>query len=513
MHMASHHDAAARKHGPGHPAIKRLPSWAYLLLAMCGLLVMNIPPTHAQAAFPDAEPIRFGEPVTGRLDGVTLRQTYRFEGRRGEFLSLSVIPEGGNLDPLLTVVDDSGAVLASVDDGQGRGAVLDTLRIPRNGQYYIVVARFAGVFGITAGAYTLLVERVGISSESGSSLRYNDTIINAITDNTPQHYYSFQARRGDILDIQMQRISGQLDPYLQIVNSDAIVIAESDDVPGSNTLDAGIEQLVIDQDGTYVIVATRYGVNTGSFVLSLAESTNSGLGNTIQTAAELPDDTFVTGEITRQQPAQFYTFTARADDLIRIQMNRVNGSLDAYLILLDEDLREIAVDDDGGGGQNAQINGVQLPRDGLYYIQATRFEGREGDTVGQYRLRLERLGGAFEDAPAEAQPIRYGSTITGVIGEEAPAVLYAFYGTQGDVITVAMNRGDGNLDPFVAILGEDLQPLASDDDSGGGQNARIERFVLGRTGVYYIRATRYTGPESTANTRGSYILVLAQRFD
>jgi hypothetical protein len=227
----------------------------------------------------------------------------------------------------------------------------------------------------------------------------------------------------------------------------------------------------------------------------------------------MPTGEFVQGEITNTQTAQFYTFTARENDLIRITMDRLSGSLDAYLILLDADLREVAVDDDGGGGQNSQINGFRLPRDGQYTIRATRFEGTEGATTGRYRLRLERLGGAFENVQASALPIRYGSTITGTINNDQSSVLYVFYGTQGDEITVAMNRGDGNLDPVVELLGENLQPLLSDDDSGGGQNARIDRFVLGRTGVYYIRATRYTGPDNDSETRGSYILVLAQRFD
>ncbi|MEO0563933.1 MAG: PPC domain-containing protein, partial [Chloroflexota bacterium] len=222
------------------------------------------------------------------------------------------------------------------------------------------------------------------------------------------------------------------------------------------------------------------------------------------------DDELVQGEITAQQTAQFYSFFARADDLVSVRMDRISGSLDTYLILLDENLIEIAVNDDGGGGQNAALEQVRLPRTGIYYVRATRFEGDDGTTVGRYRISLERRGGAFDDIIAAAQPILYGSTVTGVVNEETPETLYAFFGTQGDVVTIGMNRGDGNLDPFVAVLGENLQPLSSDDDSGGGQNARIERFVLGRTGVYYIRASRYTGPEGPSDTHGSFILVLAQ---
>jgi hypothetical protein len=271
---------------------------------------------------------------------------------------------------------------------------------------------------------------------------------------------------------------------------------------------------VIEADGTYVIIATRYGevagTSNGSFVLSLEETDNSGLGNTLQTAAPLPDEGFTEGEISGNQFEQYFTFFGNENDIVTISMDRISGSLDAYLILLDADLREVAVDDDGGGGQNAQLRNLRLPDTGLYYVQATRFDGPEGESVGRFRVTLERLGGAFDQVQETAQPILYGSTVPGVIDADNPDILYAFYGQQGDIITVSMNRSDGNLDPVVAILGENLNPLISDDDSGGGQNARVERFVLGRTGVYYIRAARYRGPEGDSNTRGGYVLVLAR---
>lgn len=458
--------------------------------------------------------LRYNEDVDGRLDNLTPSARYTFEGLRGEFVSLTLTTQDGNLDPMLTVLGARGEVLALLDDGSGRGAQIGSLRIPQNGTYTVVVSRFGGTLGTTAGGYTLRLERVGISSQSGSALRYDDTIINTISDGEPALYYTFQAARGDILDIRMQRVSGDLDPVLQVVDATSSVIASSDDIPGSSTLDAAVEGLVIEADGVYVIVATRYGEgsgnSTGAFVLSIQESEDSGLGNTLQTAADLPPGRALEGELTPNRFEQFYTFFANENDLVRVKMDRVSGSLDAYLVILDGNFLELAFDDDGGGGQNAQIRELRIPATGVYYIKATRYGGTEGNTVGRYSVELEVLGGAFDEVQADALPILYNSTVTGVISDEQPEVIYAFYGTQGDAITVAMSRGDGNLDPVVSILGEDLQPLVTDDDSGGGQNARLERYVLSRTGVYYIRAGRYSGADGDTTTRGGYILVFAQ---
>src|SRR5690606_13201466 len=129
------------------------------------------------------------------------------------------------------------------------------------------------------GSFDLSVERIGVSSASGSALRYGDSVINNITNMSPQVYYSFRAERGDIVNISMFSDSGNLDPYLQVVDSNAFVIADNDDVPGSG-LNARIEGLVIENTGTYIIVATRYGqaagTSTGRFILTLDTAVGSG---------------------------------------------------------------------------------------------------------------------------------------------------------------------------------------------------------------------------------------------
>ncbi|MEL7235759.1 MAG: PPC domain-containing protein, partial [Chloroflexota bacterium] len=293
------------------------------------------------------------------MTSATLSETFSFSGKRGEFVSVELLTTTGNLDPVLTMLNSNGDVMLSVDDGVGRGTRIDSVRVPASGVYYLTVSRFGGAVGTTRGGFTLLLSRVGVSSESGSALRYDDTVINTISDGEPLLYYTFEANQGDILDVSMQRVSGDLDPLLKVLNSVAAVLAASDDVPGSETLDAAIEGLVIEQAGTYVIVATRYGeevgLSTGAFVLSLAENDDSGLGNTLQTAAPLEPGTPLENELTATRFEQYYTFIASEDDLVRIRLDRISGTLDAYLILLDADLQELTFDDDSGSGQNAQI--------------------------------------------------------------------------------------------------------------------------------------------------------------
>jgi hypothetical protein len=468
--------------------------------------------------------IAYGTQVVGELNDVNPFAEYVFAGLRGDVVTVTLEVTGGDLDPLLTLVDTQGNLLATRDDTSSgtpagaRGIRLESLHLPVSGAYRILVGRFGYGLGSTDGNFRLTLERVGASSASGSAMRYGDSLINTITDTQPQLYYSFRARRGDIVAVQMHRVSGDLDPVLQIVNQRSLIIAENDDVPGSGSQDAQISGLIIEEDGTYVIIASRYGQgagrSTGSFVLTLQATDTSGLGSTVLAAIDIELGQTITGEITNERHEQFYRFFGRQNDTITISMTRAGGdSLDPLLVLTNTALQEITSNDDSFGTQNATIENFTLPADGAYYIIATRYQRAGGTTTGSFTLDLESAGSpeSFTGVPAAAAQLTYGSSVSGVINDASPQTVYSFQGNAGDTVSVIMTRMDGNLDSHLSILDSQLRELVSDDDSGGDQNARIDRFTLPETGTYYIQASRFSG--QALPTSGGYLLVLTQRFD
>ncbi len=458
-----------------------------------------------------AQDFGYGTPVSGTLNDTTPQTTYSFDGLRGDVIAIDLTVTSGTLDPMLTLMDTQGGVIAVRDDlsisGRGsRDLHIDSLHIPRSDTYQLVVGRFGYSLGTTSGQYTLKVDRIGVSSASGSALRYGDSVYNAITDMMPQVYYSFRARRGDVITVKMQRASGDLDAALEIVNSQSQVIASNDDSPG--TLDAAITGFIIREDGAYVIIASRFGQaagrSKGSFVLTLNVGAENGVGKSIDLALPLLSGIPAQGEITNDSSLQFYSFDGKRDDVVTIRMNRLGGGLDAFLALLNPAQIEIATDDDSGGGKNALINQYVLPADGTYTILATRFDRAQGTSVGKYQIQVDISGNVFQDVPANIQRIEVGSSVIGTITSAEPQVLYAFLGRQSDVLTIAMNQIDGGLDPRVAILNSNRDPITSDDNSGGDQNALIKSFVVPATGVYYLLATH----SSAANTTGHFTLTL-----
>ncbi|MCA9902648.1 MAG: PPC domain-containing protein [Anaerolineae bacterium] len=493
---------------------------AWLWSAALLLFVMMALPLHAQEATPDApeQPnLSYGLGATGAIDDNAPRVLYSFDGLRGEFISLTLRATSGDLDPVLLVMDEAGAVLARRDDSSGtRDIHIESIRIPQTDRYYVVVGRFGYALGTTRGEFELELERIGASFSDGSGLRYGDTVLNQITDMNPRVYYTFRAQRGDIITLRLERTSGDLDPALQLVDSQGTVVAENDEIEGSGSLDAAIVGHIIEKDDTYIIIATRYGQvagrSSGSFILTLDSGATGGLGRTAESPIPLISDQPYDGEITDARFEQYYRFEGKQFDIVTIEMNRDGGALDSLLVLTDDQQNPLASDDDSGGGQNAAIRQFALPYDGTYYVIATRFQREQGTTAGKYLLSLRTEGNAFDGVPGDIGRMVYGSTANGTLDDLVPRILVTFYGAEGDVITISMTRTGGDLDSVVTLLDANQQVLISDDDSGGSQNALIERYTLPASGIYFIQASRFEGADRPV-TRGSFIMVLARRFD
>lgn len=93
---------------------------------------------------------------------------------------------------------------------------------------------------------------------------------------TPFVLYTFTGKANNKIDITLKQASGNLDPLLFLLDSNGNALASNDDVtPGK---DANSEiKFTLKVDGTYVVVATRYGIDlggtSGTYQLALAGAT------------------------------------------------------------------------------------------------------------------------------------------------------------------------------------------------------------------------------------------------
>ena len=94
------------------------------------------------------------------------------------------------------------------------------------------------------------------------------------------------------------------------------------------------------------------------------------------------------GTITTTSDRDFYTYTGSAGDRITVRLNQRTGTLDPLLEIRDPSGLRIAVDDNGGDGNNAQVTGFTLPRAGAYLLVAR--DAGTGTRTGSYSLTLSR---------------------------------------------------------------------------------------------------------------------------
>jgi hypothetical protein len=448
--------------------------------------------------------------VTGALDDETFRQTYAFSVQADEVVAISMSRIAGDLDPYLLLADEHGTVLAfSDDDGPGTDALIGFKRIPASGRYFVIASRFGQEHGSTAGEYTLLLDRIGdAAGTQDTTLQYGDSVLGRVTPDAARAFYFLRAQRGDVITVTMQRISGNLDPRVDLATPGGLVLISNDDDPqAEGTLDAAISDYTILETGVYLIVATRFGDEAGDtqggFALSVTQTPPEALGTQPANARLIDYGMTLEGDVSDDIPARYFWFDARRGDVVTVTLSALAGDLDPLVQLLDANLVELARNEARGEEGEARIAAYTLPHNGTYYLLATRFGEETGRTTGEFALQLNGRAGI---AGGRALEIVYGATVSGIIEDATILEEYVFFGHAGDVVNISMERASGDLDPLVTLYDGDRKQIAFDDDSGGDQNSLIKGFALPGDGMYFLVASRFE--RETGATSGAYMLTL-----
>lgn len=193
-----------------------------------------------------------------------------------------------------------------------------------------------------------------------------------------------------------------------------------------------------------------------------------------------------------------YTFDAQQGQQISIDM--VSQDLDAYLILLDPNGRDIAQDDDGGNGTNARLV-TTAASSGTYTILANSYGVGE---VGEYRLQVSANNASSANARLLLQEEGYLGQ--GALVLQSDGSLYqehSFYGEAGQQVTVTMESDD--FDTYLILIGPNEQVIEQNDDIGPSNFNSAITVTLPTTGTYRAIANAY---DSTG--RGRYSIRVQQ---
>lgn len=207
--------------------------------------------------------------------------------------------------------------------------------------------------------------------------------------------YTFSGNVGDSISIEMTTDSPRLDPLLAILDSNDMRLIANDDL-NPETDNAGILNYVIQVDGLYTILATRRGEADspylGDYQLDfLRLPANYYDPNTGISLMPIELNTDEIGSISDDSPFQSFVITANAGDVITIEMNRASGNLDPYIIIVNRQTQEILAendDDERSDTNNAYLENISLPQSGEYIVISTRYQGIDGNSIGDFVLRI-----------------------------------------------------------------------------------------------------------------------------
>lgn len=187
---------------------------------------------------------------------------------------------------------------------------------------------------------------------------------------------SFQGAAGRTIEIRVE--SAEFDPAAALIGRDEAVITASDDSRGSKHAILG--PLVLPYSGSYQLevagapLMMAQGADSGGFRVEIEEVRPLPLGSGETSFA-----------LTAESPRLYYRLSLAAGDTVSISID-TGGSLDSLLQLVAPDGREVAFDDDSGGGLDAELSRLAIEQSGDYILVVASFDERVGGGV----LRLER---------------------------------------------------------------------------------------------------------------------------
>lgn len=230
-------------------------------------------------------------PVSGAIESESYAHLYSIEVDAGTDLIVGMFADDGStLDTYLMFATEEGDVLAEDDDSGADvgGSKTDSfirLTVSQTGIYYIIATRAGIDAGKSSGGYALIAgvpeeeqpEPASSSNDLPEGVEFIGAVAvgsssnGAITADSYIHLYTFDGSAGEMVTITMTG-QGSLDTYLGIIDSNDEVIAEDDDSGGGMNAQIALR---LPETGTYIIVATRNGLDsgttTGAYTLTLTD--------------------------------------------------------------------------------------------------------------------------------------------------------------------------------------------------------------------------------------------------
>lgn len=462
-----------------------------------GLVLLLILPSRAQETTP-VFPIQAGS-VEGAINNSTPSARYSFTVAAGQTFIVRMETTSGDLDPFLLLFSATEQLIESNDDetpGARNAAIEYTAE--NDATFIVETTRFQQEAGTSSGTYRLTlsiagdetpteVDPLSTAPEFGIPYRFLefDSFGAGVfeAEGGPQ-YFALGGRTGDLVQIVMAAVTGDLIPEVAILDADRRIISRVAEVTDTEmTIYA-----TLPADGWYLIEAGRSS-GTGSFTI---------YARRLQAALISPGET-ITGRFSEETSSITYVFNGTLGDRVFATVTSdPDDELFPELTILD--LAQMPIASRQATISIARVR-ASLPRSGTYLVQARSSSGN----TGEFALSLTRF--PLDLTKISIEEASYNRTFKGELTGSSVVDYYRFSGKADELVTIGMRAGpDSQLDPLLILSDAELTELAYSDNTGGSRDARIAQFALPADGEYIITAAR-SGMEE-GNTSGSYDLEL-----
>jgi hypothetical protein len=434
--------------------------------------------------------------VSGELYDDDPADVWLFDGRGGDVialtaqqLTLSGVPgQSSTAQISVKLKNRTGQVIAEKVDPSV--AAVPAFTLPANGTYVVEVSDPASI----GGRYGLALRVTPPPNAQTPTITYGSTVPALVADDRVTDTHLFEGRAGDVITARANREPGSpLSLILELYEPDGTLVARTDAL---GTDEAVIDTYTLPVNGTYRLTTTRFNSVNGKTAGRLNLSIN-GSPAELKTRGRLTPGQRGIGRLDDNTPADRWTYTGKAGDVIGIVARATAGDLDTVLTVLDPKGATIAVNDDPRAGQttDSEIIGVRLPVDGVYTVILSRVGTRTRGSAGNYEIRADLVFSipALPSTPVPLTPsitptlISYGERAVGTIGATQPETRYRFLGDQADEITVTLLHNTDEAPPVLTIQDPAGRILAQGDLAVGKTTISNYRLPIRETFIISIR--------------------------
>lgn len=342
--------------------------------------------------------VTIGTPLQGEITNTQWANQYTFNAAASDVIRITAERVSGTLFPEVELLDSNGAAIRTgYVDNYGEKAELD-VALTSPGQYTVVVRRTRGFDGQTTGVYQLNIDLLGaglgspVLEAAPQPIQYDTPVTGQLVDGRWYEDWQLTTQAGDTITVTIERgAEGNLIPDVMLLGGSGQELRRAY-VDGTGAK-ATIERYRLEVPGTYTVRALRdrdiNGLTEGAYTLTVTlNGAGEGSPSLSEGVGTLENGTAGEGELTDAKWVNVWTYTAQADEVADIIVNRTDGTLIPQLMIQDINGQSLRTAYPEDTGDVVVIRGFSFPAAGEYRIVVYRLDDQNGYTTGAYTVTV-----------------------------------------------------------------------------------------------------------------------------